>query len=226
MLDDFFGRLLPFRLGVIEQGHLEHPQSATIPIHFMTRVVDGCLKADFSVDDSGPHVPWLFSNESMGQWSLRTGDSDPFPILIETVESYMGHIIGKPDFFHGSLIFDLASVNPKADMAYCSFTVSGLPRFYHPLTFSETGAFLRSEWDRDVREESRPPPHFQIGEYAFEYVLEDTTDHPSRYRVSFHRMDATRMKVEEAERVIEIWEGLFGFCIRRLPVRGSGHRAG
>ena len=35
MLDDFFGQLLPLRLGVIEQGHLEHPQSAPIQIQFI-----------------------------------------------------------------------------------------------------------------------------------------------------------------------------------------------
>ena len=56
----------------------------------------------------------------------------PAPYLIENVESHIGHIIGKSDFSHGSLIFDLASVNPKAEMAYCSFTVSGLPRFLLP----------------------------------------------------------------------------------------------
>ena len=59
MLDDFFGQLLPLRLGVIEQGHLEHPQSAPIQIHFIARVVDGLIKADFSVDDSGPHLSRL-----------------------------------------------------------------------------------------------------------------------------------------------------------------------
>ena len=80
MLDDFFGQLLPFRLGVIKQGHLEHPQSAPIPIHFMARVVDGWIKADFSVDDSGPNVSKHFANASMVQWSLRTGDADPLPI--------------------------------------------------------------------------------------------------------------------------------------------------
>ena len=211
MLDDFFGQLLPLRLDVIEQGDLEHPQSAPIPIHFIARVVDGLIKADFSVDDSGPHLSRLFSNESMVHWSLRTRDADPLPIWIENVESHLGHIIGKSDFFHGSLIFDLASVNPKAEMAYCSFTVSGLPRFYHPLTFSETGPFSRSEYGRDVRKEIRPPPNFQIGEYAFGYVLEDNTERPSCYRVFFHRIDATGMKAEEAERLIKIWEGLFGF---------------
>ena len=72
MLDDFFGQLLPLRLGVIEQGHLEHPQSAPIQIHFIARVVAGLIKADFSVDDSDPHLSRLFSNESMVQWSLQT----------------------------------------------------------------------------------------------------------------------------------------------------------
>ena len=125
MLDDFFGQLLPLRLGVIEQGHLEHPQSAPIPIHFIARVVDGLIKADFSVDDSGPHESKPFPTEYLEQWSLRTRDADPLPILIETAQSHIGSIIGKSDFFHGSLIFDLASVNPKAEMTYCSFTVSG-----------------------------------------------------------------------------------------------------
>ena len=211
MLDDFFGRLLPFRLGVIQQGHLEHEQITPVSIHFLARVVDGMIRADFSVDDSAPHISRLFSNWSMRQWYLRTGDANPLTIFIESSESELGSLIGKSDFTHGSLIFDLASVNPNAKMASCSFTVSGLPHFYHPLTFSETGAFRRSEWGRDVREENRPPPNFQIGKYAFVYVLEETTERPSSYRVSFRRIDGNNMGVEEAERLIEIWEGLFGF---------------
>ena len=232
MLDDFFGRLLPFRLGVIEQGRVEHPEFEPIPIHFMAKVVDGLVKADFSVDDSATHVRWLFPDDSTGQLSLRIGDADPFPIGIEDLQSYI-------PTSHGSLIFELASVNPNAEMAHCSFTVSGLPHFYHPLTFSETGPFSRSERGRDRKQEDRPAPHFQSGEYEFQYVLEETTEHPSCYRVSFHRIDSASMNIGEAERLIEIWAGLLGFVSgvyrhpsivigwdnRHTPVYGSWRNA-
>ena len=211
MLDEFFGGLLPFRLGVIEQGHLEQQQSPPILIHFMARVADGLVKADFSVDDSGPHDYRLLTNAAMSQWSLRIRDANPLPILIENVESHLGSIIGKADSHHGSLIFDLMTVNPNAEIASCSFIVSGLPRFYHPLKFSETGPFRRFEYGRDAREESRPPPNFQIGEHTFEYVLEDATERSSCYRVFFQRIDGANMDVGEAERLIQIWAGLFAF---------------
>ena len=208
MLDDFFGQLLPFRLGIIEQGRLESPNSTPIPIHFMASVIDGWIKADFSVDHTGRHVSKVFPDESMGQWSLRTGDADPLPILIQTVQSSISE---RSDSSHGSIILDVASVNPDAEMAYCSFTVSGLPHFYLPRTFSETGTFRRAEYGRDKEEEFRPGPNFQAGGYRFDYVLEAATERPSCYRVSFDRVDMTSMRVAEAENVIKIWEGMLGF---------------
>ena len=68
MLDDFFGQLLPLRLGVIEQGHLEHPQSAPIQIHFIARVDEGETGEEASADELGIFGLKAWRDKFSGHW--------------------------------------------------------------------------------------------------------------------------------------------------------------
>ena len=224
LVDDFFGRLLPFKLGNIETGFIEFPDAEPEPVHFQCEVVDGRVEGKFSIDkfDIINHRMPLVGRSITGHSFLRVKDVK-IPISVRTAPNPTFNS-GLPTLVsNGAMRLNLDCVQLDDEVVECSFVVSGLPRFHCPDGLRETGELESWEYDylaADQPDRIRPLPSFECCGYRFTYILQDETEKPSQYRVSFRRSDEASMSVNDLEDMLSVWRRLFSFCSG--VVRGPG----
>ena len=243
MFDDFFGRLLPFKLGNIESGLLELPDTEPKPIHFRCDLIDGRVEAKFSIDDCdlvGDRLSF-YQNLLTDQQSFMRVLDVQIPISIRNAPNLTFYSGQPPLVSNGTIRLNLDCIHLDGEIVDCSFVVSGLPRFHCPSGLRETGKL--ESWEYDYLDSSqpnriRPLPSFECRDYRFNYILIDGALEPSQYQISFRRIDGGSMSIRDIEDMLGIWRRLLSFCTgvgrgaeivlgydrEKMPVYGSWRR--